>query len=129
MTTAVRIGLAKLILMVNNWEIEYRRDASSPALASMTQELAEKVKSFGVVLQEGVPDDCAAAVAILLFGNTGTKLPGGYAGEELNLNSPINKVLEFPQEFVLLGRATVMIKGIANRSDTTRYHAPPSCVD
>jgi aarF domain-containing kinase len=42
-------------------------------------------------------------------------LPGGYAGEELNANSPINKVFEFSQEFVLLGRATVMIKGIANR--------------
>ena len=49
--------------------------------------LAEKVKSFGVSFAEGVGDDCAAAVAILLFGNTGTKLPGGYAGEEISVNS------------------------------------------
>ena len=69
----------------------------------------------GVVLQEGVSNDCAAAIAILLFGSTDTKLPGGFAGEELSPDSPINKVQEFPQEFVLLGRATVMIKGIANR--------------
>jgi hypothetical protein len=39
-----------------------------------------------------VGDDCAAAVAILLFGNTGTKLPGGYAGEEISVDSPIVQV-------------------------------------
>ena len=59
----------------------------------------------------GAGDECAAAIAILLFGNTETVLPGGYAGEELSADSPINQVTEFPQEFILLGRATVMIKG------------------
>lgn len=77
--------------------------------------LADKVRSFGVVFSNEAGDDCAAAVAILLFGNTQTVLPGGYAGEEISINSPIAQVIEFPQEFVLLGRATVMIKGIANR--------------
>ena len=33
--------------------------------------------------KEGAGDECAAAVAILLFGNTDTILPGGYAGEEM----------------------------------------------
>lgn len=114
-TNDIRIALAKLIVKVNEWELQYRTDNSSLALRQMTSELARMVQSMGVVLQDGVPEECAAAVAILLFGNTGTVLPGGYAGEELNVNSPINKVLEFSQEFVLLGRACVLIKGIANR--------------
>lgn len=50
-----------------------------------------------------------------MFGNSDTILPGGYAGEEVSLDSPIVQVAEFPSELVLLGRATVMIKGIANR--------------
>ena len=69
----------------------------------------------GVSFKEGAGDECAAAVAILLFGNSGSVLPGGYAGEELSTNSPIVFVREFPSEFILLGRATVMIRGIANR--------------
>ena len=40
-------------------------------------------RSFGVFFKEGAGDECAAAVAILLFGNTDTILPGGYAGEEM----------------------------------------------
>ena len=40
-------------------------------------------RSFGVYFKEGAGDECAAAVAILLFGNTDTILPGGYAGEEM----------------------------------------------
>ena len=114
-TNEIRIALAKLIVKVNDWEREYKRDNSSPAMSEMTSELARMVQSMGVVLQEGVSEDCAAAVAVLLFGNTEAVLPGGYAGEELSANSPINKVQEFSQEFVLLGRACVLIKGIANR--------------
>lgn len=84
-------------------------------LDHLTATLAHRVKSFNVRFKEGANDSCAAAVAILLFGNTNTKLPGGYAGEEISANSPIIQVSEFPQELVLLGRATVMIRGIANR--------------
>ena len=70
---------------------------------------------LGISFKEGAGDECAAAVAILLLGCTGTALPGGYAGEEISFASPIVQVSEFPSEFILLGRATVMIKGIANR--------------
>jgi hypothetical protein len=45
-----------------------------------------KVKSFGVFFKEGAGDECAAAVAILLFGSTDTVLPGGYAGEEVSMD-------------------------------------------
>lgn len=83
----------------------------------IVKQLSAIVQSFGVVFKGDVKsiDDCAAALVILLFGNTGTKLPGGYAGEEISKDSPILQIAEFPQELVLLGRATVMIKGIANR--------------
>jgi aarF domain-containing kinase len=69
----------------------------------------------GVQLKDGAGDECAAAVAILLFGSSTTVLPGGYAGEEVSPLSPIVQVQEFPNEFILLGRATVMIRGIASR--------------
>jgi len=42
-------------------------------------------------------------------------LPGGYSHVELSASSPIKQVLSFPQELVMLGRATVLIKGIAKR--------------
>ena len=58
---------------------------------------------LGVTFKEGAGDDCAAAVALVLFGNSDTILPGGYAGEEISPDSPINQVTEFPQELVLLG--------------------------
>ena len=57
----------------------------------------------GVTFKEGAGDECAAAVALVLFGNSDTILPGGYAGEEISPDSPINQVTEFPQELVLLG--------------------------
>jgi aarF domain-containing kinase len=116
LNTDQRVRLAQLVYDVNEWETAnaaFGMDA--PQTRALTRSLAASVRSFGVFFREGSPDECAAAVAILLFGNTGTKLPGGYAGEEISADSPIVDVIEFPQEFVLLGRATVMIKGIANR--------------
>ena len=50
--------------------------------------------------KEGAGDDCAAAVALILFGNSGTILPGGWAGEELSPNSPINQVRIFVSDKV-----------------------------
>lgn len=134
LTTPQRMGLAGLVVQVNDWEKENnallqlrdpsglltadrnaRAAAVEASLAARTRRLADTVRSFGVTFKAGAGDECAAAVAILLFGNTGTVLPGGYKGEEISPDSPIVQVTEFPQELVLLGRATVMIKGIANR--------------
>jgi aarF domain-containing kinase len=84
-------------------------------LLTKTIQLGSQVLSAGVKLNPGVGIECAAAIAILLFGNSDTKLPGGYAGAEISEDSPIAQVLDFPSEFILLGRATVMIKGIAGR--------------
>lgn len=139
--TAQRLGLARVVCLVNRWETVSRqlgnfkskfnngedgsqvkdkmdgkeRQALEKELGSLTTELAQLVRSFGVTFKPGAGDEAAAAVAILLFGNTDTILPGGYAGEEISLDSPIVQVQEFPSELVLLGRATVMMKGIANR--------------
>lgn len=66
-------------------------------LDDLTNTIAQRIKSFGVKFKEGVDDTCAAAVAILLFGSSNTKLPGGYAGEEISKDSPIVQVAEFPQ--------------------------------
>eukprot|EP00607_Mallomonas_marina_P003996 CAMPEP_0182437354 /NCGR_PEP_ID=MMETSP1167-20130531/84963_1 /TAXON_ID=2988 /ORGANISM="Mallomonas Sp, Strain CCMP3275" /LENGTH=229 /DNA_ID=CAMNT_0024630243 /DNA_START=1094 /DNA_END=1780 /DNA_ORIENTATION=+ len=116
MTTEQRLRLARLVVLVNAWEREREKDENSVQAKELIRLLAEGVRENGVIFTPDVQgDECAAAVAILLFGNTQTKLPGGFAGEEISPNSPIVKVQEFPQDFVLLGRATVMIKGIANR--------------
>ena len=119
MKNDVRISLASLIVLVHKWEVANRIDENGTEAKEYIRQLAEKVRGFGVTFSESVGDDCAAAVAILLFGSTDTVLPGGYAGEEISVDSPIAQVVEFPQEFVLLGRATVMIKGIANRLGIT----------
>ena len=129
LTTPQRIGLAKLITSVNAWEksnnayTALKNIADSDVVEAkkkvdeMTTSLARQVRSFGVSFKEGAGDEAAAAIAVLLFGNSAAELPGGYVGAELDERSPIAQVLEFPQEFVLLGRATVMIKGIAKRLD------------
>lgn len=133
LTSPQRLGLAKLIVSVNQWEqanndyLAVRGDskglateavaAAKNAVDAMTRSLASQVRSFGVSFKEGAGDEAAAAIAVLLFGNSAAELPGGYVGAELDERSPIAQVMEFPQEFVLLGRATVMIKGIAKRLD------------
>eukprot|EP01041_Mallomonas_annulata_P000519 gene519-995_t len=115
MTTKQRLDLAQLLLFVNAWEKATNIEPDGTAANDIKKIIAQRVRDQGVIFEEGAGDDCAASVAILLFGNTDTKLPGGYVGEEISFDSPIAQVVEFPQEFVLLGRATVMIKGIANR--------------
>ena len=45
-------------------------------------------------------------------------MPGGYSNKELSAESPIKAIASFPQELVLLGRATILIKGIAKRLGT-----------
>jgi len=42
-------------------------------------------------------------------------MPGGFSAAELSDSSPLKAIASFPQELVLLGRATVLIKGISKR--------------
>lgn len=57
-----------------------------------------------------------AALAMWLFDSTAARtLPGGYDSNELSANSPVAQVASFPQSLVFVGRATVLIRGLANR--------------
>ena len=124
-STSQRLALARAIILVDEWEVanslcERERSAdNSRSLEATTKRLADFVRSFGVVFKDPSDDTCAAATAIWLFGTTGLRLPGGYSSAEISRDSPIASVVEFPQELVLLGRATVMIKGIATRLGIT----------
>lgn len=68
------------------------------------------MREFGVEFEEGAGEACGAAVALLLFGETGAPLPGGYSTVELSAESPLKKIKQFPQELVMFGRATVLLK-------------------
>ena len=107
-STEYRLKLAQAILSVNEWQAT----GGSP-------ELVEKAKAsmadFGVTFVDDAPDEAAAALALLLFGDSDAPMPGGFSNVELDPNSPIKSIASFPQELVLLGRATILIKGIAKR--------------
>jgi hypothetical protein len=64
------------------------------------------------------------SIALFLFGNADQTLPGGYSSNELDDKSPIKLVTSLRQELVLLGRATVLLKGIAKKLE-----APLSLAD
>ncbi|CAM9306133.1 unnamed protein product [Ectocarpus sp. 12 AP-2014] len=99
-----KLRLANLICKLEQWN-----KPNGPTCA----EIAEDVKDFGVEVAEGAGDEALTATAILLFGPGGMELPGGYDTNEMSSNSPLKQLKAFPQELVLMGRATVMIKGIA----------------
>jgi len=77
--------------------------------------LADCARGFGITCVEGreSEDDVACAIALVLFSDTGMKLPGNFSSNELSPDSPIRLLTSFPQDLVLLGRATVLLKGIA----------------
>ena len=70
---------------------------------------------FGVTFAEDAKPEAAVALALLLFADPDVKMPGGFSSKELSDTSPIKAIASFPQELVLLGRATVLIKGISQR--------------
>ena len=103
-----RLRLAEAILLVNEWQ----ETGGSPRLIELAQ---EKMAGFGVTFAEDAKPEAAAALALLLFGDPDTKMPGGFSSAELSATSPIKAIASFPQELVLLGRATILIKGISKR--------------
>jgi len=110
-----RVQLAEVILAVD----KFQKAAEGEEYDKSKTKLAGLIRSFGVKLMEEHEDDddLAAAVALFLFGDADRELPGGYSTNELDERSPIKLISSFPQEFVLLGRATVLLKGIAKRLD------------
>ena len=74
---------------------------------------------LGVRLREDAPPEGPAATAIWLFDGSVTTLPGGFDTNELSPDSPVKVLKSFPQELTLVGRSTVLIKGIAARLNIT----------
>ena len=110
-STEYRLKLAEAILLVNEWV----ETGGSPKLIATAQ---EKMEGFSVTFNEDAKPEAAAALALLLFADPDIQMPGGFTSAELSETSPIKAISSFPQELVLLGRATILIKGIAKR------HAP-----
>ena len=106
--SSYRLKLAEAILLVNEWQ----DTGGSPELL---QEARRLMGEFGVTFVDEARPEAAAALALLLFGDPEDEMPGGYSSVELSDESPIKAIASFPQELVLLGRATILIKGIAKR--------------
>jgi aarF domain-containing kinase len=70
---------------------------------------------LGVEIKEDAQKEAPAAIAIWLFDGSTTELPGGYDLGELSPNSPVRELKSFPEDLVLAGRATILVKAIADR--------------
>mmetsp|Transcript_38943 Transcript_38943/g.117134 ORF Transcript_38943/g.117134 Transcript_38943/m.117134 type:complete len:633 (-) Transcript_38943:219-2117(-) len=70
---------------------------------------------LGVELNDDAKDEAAAAVAMWLFDASVETLPGGYDKGELSPNSPVKELQSFPQDLVLVGRSSILIKGLSSR--------------
>jgi len=70
---------------------------------------------LGVKLNDNAQEEAAAAVGMWLFDGTVENLPGGYDMQELSPNSPVRELKSFPQDLVLVGRSSILIKGLSNR--------------
>lgn len=70
---------------------------------------------LGVELTDDAPAEGPAAVAMWLFDGSVENLPGGYDKGELSPNSPVKALKSFPQDLVLVGRSTILIKGLSSR--------------
>jgi ABC1 atypical kinase-like domain len=70
---------------------------------------------LGVELNEDAQAEAPAAVAMWLFDGLTEVLPGGYDMGELSPNSPVKELKSFPQDLVLVGRSSILIKGISGR--------------
>ena len=79
------------------------------------QLVAQLAEELGVKLQPEAPAIAGAAVGIWLFDGSATELPGGYDLGELSPNSPVRELKSFPQDLVLVGRSSILIKGLSSR--------------
>lgn len=93
-----------------------RKHFDDDSLSPEDMQLAGKMAiELGVEIKPTAQKEAAAAVALWLFDGTVKKLPGGYEMGELSPNSPVKELKSFPQDLVLVGRSTILIKAIASR--------------
>jgi hypothetical protein len=79
------------------------------------KKIGDLALELGVELKEGAKDEAAAAVAMWLFDGAIKQLPGGYDNREISPNSPARELKSFPQDLVLVGRSSILIKGVSDR--------------
>ena len=92
--------------------LDERESDTNPADLDKIGNLALEL---GVELADGAPAEGPAAVAMWLFDGSVETLPGGYDKGELSPNSPVKALKSFPQDLVLVGRSSILIKGLSNR--------------
>ena len=92
--------------------LDERKSDSDPEDLAKIGKLAIEL---GVELHEDAQDEAAAAVGMWLFDGTVQNLPGGYDRGELSPNSPVKELKSFPQDLVLVGRSSILIKGLSDR--------------
>lgn len=102
-----RETLAKVMIALDD-----RESDTNPADLDTIGNLALEL---GVELNDGSQREAPAAVAMWLFDGSVETLPGGYDKGELSPNSPVKELKSFPQDLVLVGRSTILIKGLSSR--------------
>jgi len=102
-----RETLAKVMIALDS-----RESDDNPADLKKIGDLALEL---GVELNEDAQEEAAAAVGMWLFDGSVENLPGGYDKGELSPNSPVKELKSFPQDLVLVGRSSILIKGLSNR--------------
>jgi len=102
-----RETLAKVMVALDD-----RESDTNPADLDIIGNLALEL---GVELNDDAQQEAPAAIAFWLFDGSVETLPGGYEKGELSPNSPVKELKSFPQDLVLVGRSTILIKGLSNR--------------
>ncbi len=79
------------------------------------QKIGDLALELGVEFNDDAGVLAPPAVAFWLFDGTVEQLPGGYDLGELSPNSPVKELKSFPQDLVLVGRSSILIKGLSSR--------------
>lgn len=79
------------------------------------EEVGKLAIELGVTFNDDAKPEAPAAVAFWLFDGMKETLPGGYDKGELSPNSPLKELKAFPQDLVLVGRSTILIKALSGR--------------
>lgn len=79
------------------------------------KKIGDLALELGVEFKPEAKEEAQAAVAMWLFDGSVENLPGGYDKGELSPNSPVKELKSFPQDLVLVGRSSVLIKGLSSR--------------
>lgn len=90
-------------------------DRTSDTNPSDLKRIGDLAIELGVEFKPEAQVEAPPAVAMWLFDGTVDALPGGYEDGELSPNSPVKELKAFPQDLVLVGRSTILIKGLSNR--------------